>query len=67
MAAKRALGSDSQGFFIAEPARSAWIPASAGMSGYFLFPSSRSRAALSWAARPEVPPLSGWAIRIRRV
>ncbi|PVM90497.1 hypothetical protein DDF62_09620 [Caulobacter radicis] len=28
--------------------------------------SSRSRAALSCAARPAVPPLSGWAKRIRR-
>jgi len=30
-------------------------------------PISRSRAALSWAASPAVPPLSGCTARIRRV
>jgi D-alanyl-D-alanine carboxypeptidase len=40
-------------------------PGAALRSPYF--PSrSRSRAALSWAASPAVPPLSGWAMRIRR-
>ena len=33
----------------------------ASRTGYLPALSSRSRAALSWAARPAVPPLSGWA------